>query len=1083
MKIRNIRESFPQKVILLLLSLMFISVTAFSQNEHFNFKTDNIKLRDLLDKIQTQSSYKFLYRSDLVNSTYVKINVSNASLPEVLKQALEKTSLTYQIMDDKLIVISLKGVTASQPQRISGKITDHDTGESMVGVSVVVKGTSQGVITDLDGGFSLDVDRPTTLVFSYIGYLTQNLVVTNQKVLNVNLVQDLKKLDEVVVIGYGTQKKGDVTSSIASVKQKDFMQGSVQDIGQLIQGKVAGLTIYSVSGDPTANTEIKLRGNSTLSGTSSNPLILIDGVPGDFNSVAPSDVESVDVLKDGSAAAIYGTQGTNGVILITTKRASGKNINSVEYSGYLSTQSIAKKLDMSTAADVRQQIADGYRSASDDKGSDTNWLDQITRTPFSQVHNITFRGGNEQTNYLFSANYKKQQGIFIKSDNTVANFRADINHAMFNNLVKVNIGAISRHNNYTTTGDGYSFNGYTYRQSLIYNPTAPVKNSDGSWYEETGAFNYDNPVSRLKESSGENSTAWSRLNSTITIQPIKELKLTALLSYSKYNEMRGYAETKKNISTLRSGLNGYASNGTVESIDRSADLTAEYSKTLGDHSFKVLGGYSYKDNTYRTFWEKNVDFPTDAFGYDDIALGTGITEGNSNAGIGSSKTKTNLIGFFGRGTYNYKDKYLFMGSIRYEAASQLVGTKNPWGTFPAASVGWRISKESFMQDLKFISDLKLRAGYGVTGTQPSALFLGLSTLAYSGYFYSDGSWKQTLSPGRNANPYLRWEEKRESNIGLDYSLFNGRISGAFDYYNRQIHGLLMDYSVPVPPNLVSTTMANVGRMENKGVEILVNVIPVQKKDFEWTTSVNFSTNKNKLLSLSNELYQNTSGYITAGSTGEPIQTYTHRLDVGGEIGNFYGFKVVDISSDGRWIYLDKDGNKVASADFARTDENKRVLGNGLPKFYAGWNNTIRYKNFDLSISMRGAFDFQILNFDRMYLENTQTTAYNRLKSAYSLIYGKAVLSTKEDLEFNSYYIENGDYWKIDNITLGYNFKLKNNKIFKSIRIYVSSLNTCTLTGYKGIDPEVSISGLTPGNDYRDKYPTARTYTLGFNVNF
>ena len=425
-----------------------------------------------------------------------------------------------------------------------------------------------------------------------------------------------------------------------------------------------------------------------------------------------------------------------------------------------------------------------------------------------------------------------------------------------------------------------------------------------------------------------------------------------------------------------------------------------------------------------------------------------------------------------------------MGSLRYEAASQLYGTNNPWGLFPALSLGWRISREPFMESLSFISDLKLRAGYGVTGTQPKDLFLGVATLAYDDYFYSNGEWKKSLSPSRNPNAYLRWEEKKETNVGLDFAFLNGRINGAVDYYMRRIDGLLLNYPVPVPPNLVDHTMANVGIMDNKGLEVQLNIVPVKKKDFQWTSSLNFSTNKNELVTLSNELYEHETGYIEAGYTGEPIQTYTHRIYVGGEVGNFYGFKVVDVTDEGRWVYEDANGEHLTAKEgFAKVDSNKMVLGNGLPKFYAGWNNSFRYKNFDLNITMRGAFDFQILNFERMYLENTQTIAYNRLRSAYDPVFGKTVLSTAEDLEFNSYYVEDGDYWKIENITVGYNFKMDKVKFIKSARLYVSSLNTFVFTGYKGIDPEVQIDGLEPGNDYRDKYPTTRTFTIGFNLNF
>jgi TonB-dependent starch-binding outer membrane protein SusC len=984
------------------------------------------------------------------------------------------------------VIISLffTGYANAQNLAIKGKVISASSKEALPGVSVVIKGTTLGAFTNADGEFSLSVpDANSILVFSFVGMVSQEITVGQQIMINVELVENVTQLNELVVIGYGTQRKGDVTSSIASVKQESFLKGGVRDIGQLIQGKVAGLTISSVSGDPTSNTEVRLRGSSTINGTSTNPLILVDGVPGDFNSVAPEDVESIDVLKDGSSAAIYGTRGTNGVIIITSKRVSGGYKNTVDYSGYTSTQTVTNRLKMSTAADVRNQIAAGYRDASDDIGYSTDWFKQITRTPISQSHDLTFRGGDSKTNYLGTINYKALQGIFLKSDDAITNIRAEINHSMFNDMVKINLGASTRFVKYDCTGDGYSFNGYTYRQANIYNPTAPVKNADGSWYEVTGAFNYDNPLARIKECDGKFTTQYTRANGVVAFEPIKGLIFRSLIAYSKYNETRAYSETKNHISTKRSGYNGYATLGSIDSTTRNLDLTGEYSTTLDKHRFSVLGGYSYLEGAKLSYWMQNCDFPTDAFGYSNIQLGTGLKSGSSLVNIWSGRYANNLIAFFGRATYAFDDKYLFMGSLRREAASQLAGTKNPWGTFPAFSLGWRISKESFMQNYTFVDDIKIRGGYGVTGSQPNQAYLGSATMSYSGYFYSDGTWKNTLSPARNLNPYLRWEEKKETNIGFDFSLLRSRISGTFDYYNRKIDGLLYDFTVPVPPNAVSTTMANVGVMENKGIEVLLNIVPVRTTDFEWTTSVSFSTNKNKLVSLSNDLYTNTSNYFTAGSTGEPIQTYTHRVDIGGPIGNFYGYKVVDVEADGKWIYLNKSGERVSSDKFSYNDTDKMVLGNGVPKFNLSWGNTFKYKNFDLSISMRGAFKFQILNFDRMYLENTKTTAYNRLKSAYDKVYGKAVLSTDEDLEFNSYYIENGNYWKIDNVTLGYNFNFKANKYINSARIYVATLNTLCITGYKGTDPEVSTNGLTPGNDYRDKYPTTRTYTIGINVKF
>ncbi|MBN1951961.1 MAG: SusC/RagA family TonB-linked outer membrane protein [Bacteroidales bacterium] len=974
----------------------------------------------------------------------------------------------------------------AQDITVIGKVSSALTGEALPGVNISVSGTMEGVISDTDGNYTIVVpNENAVLLFSFVGYQDFEILVSKQTIINVELIESLESLDEVVVIGYGTQRKGDVTSAIASVKSEDFIKGGVQDIGQLIQGKVAGLTISSTSGDPTAATEVKLRGTNTLWGTGTAPLVIIDGIPGDFASVAPEDIESIDVLKDGSAAAIYGTRGTNGVIIITTKRASGKYTNKVEYSAYVTTETVSKKMEMFTAEDYRQQIDDGLRDPVYNLGTSTDWFDEISRTPVSQVHTLTFQGGNDQTNYLASLNYRGLQGIFKETNFDVFTGRADINHSMFDGIVKLNLGFLSRQNQFNCNADGSSFSGYTYRQSLIRNPTAPVFNEDGTYHEQTSYFYYENPVAHLYETEGMNKSMWNRMNGTVTITPFEGFSLKAMVSYSKYDQTRGYYETKQHYSNLARNLNGFASNGTQEAIEKLMELTANYTKTSGDHHFSILGGYSYQDLDWWDYWMRNVDFQTDAFEYSNIDLGKGIDEGNLTAGIGSRRYKTNLIGFFGRGTYSYANKYLLMTSVRYEAASQLYGTENPWGLFPAVSVGWRISNEAFMEGLTFVDDLKLRGGYGVTGTQPNNdhLFNGLSTLTYRDPVLVNGEYLYSIVPGRNESPYLRWEEKRETNIGLDYALFDNRVSGTIDLYRYIIDGLLYDFDVPVPPNQLTTTFANAGVMENMGLEVLLNIVPVRTEDVEWVTSFNFSTNKNTLVSLGNEDYEFSQTWLGSGNAGEPIWGFTHRMDIGGEIGNFWGYQVVDVTDEGEWIYLDSLGNEVPYDEFARVDDNRHILGNGIPKYFVGWNNTFKYKNLDLSISMRGAFKFQILNRQRMYYENTSIDYYNRLNTAYDPIFGKVMLSPDMPLQYNSYYIEDGDYVKIDNITLGYTITSADKKYFSSMRIYVSTLNTFTFTNYSGVDPEIPVAGLEPGNDARDKYPTTRSFTAGFNVSF
>lgn len=976
-----------------------------------------------------------------------------------------------------LLTLLSFSLTALAQQKVTGKVKDS-SGEPVIGASVVVKGNNtMGTITDFDGNFMLDVPTKSVLVISYIGCVTQEVPTAGKKSLEIILKEDTKTLDEVVVIGYGTQRKGDVTSSVASVKADNFVKGAVKDVGQLIQGKVAGLAITNPNGDPTGSTQIRLRGTNTIGGANTAPLVLIDGIPGELGTVAPEDVESVDVLKDGSAAAIYGTRGTNGVILITTKQAKGVDINQVEYNGYVSTSLIAKKLDMLNADEFRTLYPD------QDHGADTDWIDEISRTPISHVHNLSLMGGNSKTNYIANLNYASRQGIMKKSDFESFQGRIEVTHRMFDDKLKLKFGLFGKKNQMESTTSGGSFRGWVYGQATRRNPTDPVRNEDGTWNENVSKFEYENPLALLYEAEGNVKKTQLRYNGNIVYNPIKDLTLSAVFSYIRDNMNRGYGETLSHISALRDGLAGWSSVGAYTKMEKLMELTAQYNKEIGAHKFSVLGGYSYNETDFEELWIDNYGFQDDYFGgWHNIGIGSALKDGKAN--IGSKKTPTNLIGFFGRATYSFKNRYLLMGALRYEGASQLWGTDNAWGLFPSVSVGWRITEEAFMKNQKIFDDLKLRVGYGVTGSQPKDPFLGVAMLKYGSYAFVNGNWIQTIVPASNPNPDLKWEEKKETNIGLDFVSWGGRLSGSIDYYNRDVDGLIYEYGVPTPPNLYNKTMANGGTMRNRGVEVLVTVVPVQNKDFEWSTTGTFSLNSNKLISLSGSIFKSDYDYFNTGTVEYSGQVAdSHRVQVGESIGNFYGFKVVDVDSEGRWIYEDRNGELVNYKDFTHAPEDKHVIGNGLPKWYAGWNNTLRYKNFDLNVTMRGAFGFQIINGGRMNYENVKNSRFeNRLKSVNDLVFGKHTLSPEVEPEFNSYYVEDGDYWKIDNITLGYSFG-QVGKYIKSLRIYGSVLNALTITGYKGIDPEVSTDGLTPGYDTRDRYPSVRSFTFGVNVKF
>ncbi|HEY1194204.1 TonB-dependent receptor [Flavobacterium sp.] len=959
-------------------------------------------------------------------------------------------------------------------QKISGKITDSNN-LPLPGVSVLEKNTSNAVASDFDGNFEITTKgNNPILVFSYIGLKTQEIKTDGKKVLKVVLDSDVNELTEVVLIGYGSQKKGDVTSAIASVKSEDFVQGNVRDAAQLIQGKVAGLTVTAPSGDPTAGSQIQLRGISTISG-GSGPLILVDGVPGSLTTVAPEDIASIDVLKDGSATAIYGTRGTNGVVIITTKSGSSNTKPTIEYNGYSTVSTISRRMNFLDAGQLRQKMAEGYKfigANSQDFGGDTDWLDEITRSAITQTHNILFRGGNDVTNASASINYKGGDGIFLKSDNTRMTGRADISHAMFDKKLKTNIGFITSEQIYNALGDGESFNPYIYRQALIRNPTEPIKDQNGKWYERDVYF-YDNPVGYIEETQGENRFRNTRFDFSMSYDFTDHLRVKGVYTRKGNSFIKGFYQTKNHVSTVKYAQDGFASRSAEDYRGNYGEFTVDYKQSFGKHNVTGLAGYNYEDNTTEGFWATNRRFPTDAFTYNNIGSGQGLQLGE--AGMGSYKNANTLIAFFARVTYNYDNRYLLMASLRHEGSSRF-GEDNKWGNFPGVSVGWRMNNENFLKETKWLTNLKLRAGFGITGINAGENYQSLSGLTYGSYFLNDGKWIRELVPTRNANPDLRWEKKEELNFGLDFGFFDERISGAIDYYSRTTKDALMNYSVPTPPYFYGTIAANAAEIKNSGLEILLNVTPIKTKDFSWTANFTYSTNTNKMVSLSNDKFQLTNNFFDAGYTGEPIQISTHRVQEGQPIGNFYGLKSVDITDDGIWIIEKPDGTRIPATE--ATTEDRQILGNGLPKSYYGLNNTLRYKNWDMNMNLRGATGYQILNFSRMFYENP-TVAYNTLDSAYDKVYGKAVLSDVQ--RYVSYYVEDGDFLKIDNVTIGYTLPKSTFKFIETLRIYFAGNNLATFTGYKGIDPEVNRIGLDPGNDDRDKYPSTRSFSLGLNI--
>lgn len=1006
---------------------------------------------------QTQNISGFVHSQAYVKAIACLVFACGGALPTL---AASETSSSPKVENVQQNEVTVKGVVKDA------------NGEAIIGASVIEKGNAKnGTVTDIDGNYTLKVKRGATLTISYIGYISQET-----KGGNIILEEDLKSLNEVVVIGYGTQKKADVTSAVVSVKAEDFTKGNFNDAGDLIKGKVAGLTITRPSGDPGATTQISLRGIATVSGNA-QPLVLVDGVPGSLSSVPPENIASIDVLKDASAAAIYGTRGAGGVIIITTKTGQREQRTEVTYNGYVSFSTWAKKADFMTSSDIR-----AGKTTFNDEGYDTDWLDAISRVGVTQNHSISLSGGTAKTSYFGNFTYRKAEGVMKKTGNESMSVAFDMSHWMLNDMLKLNI---------KVNADQYQYdvNDATtiYRQAVIRNPTSPIWNEDGS-YNEGSLLQYWNPVSLQNEQSGKNKSQTVKMTGNLTFEPIKGWQTNLMLSKDQTINRGGkYYTSNHSLQGVnqKGSYSGSASQSGYTSEATYLELTSKFMKNFNNvHRLDALAGYSYSEDVYDDASMWNGNFPTDYFSYYNMGLGSKLTDGQ--ASMSSSKNSSKLIGFFGRVSYGYADRYNILASLRYEGSSKF-GDNHKWGAFPSVSLGWNIMNESFMKSTKsWLNNLKLRAGWGITGVIPGSSYLSLLRYSYNGgNYYRNGKWNKGLKAASNPNPDLKWETAREFNAGIDWSVFNDRLSGSFDYYNKKTSDMLYDYTVPSPPNLYTTTTANVGEMRNTGFELMIKGVPVQTKDWRWETQATLQHNSNKLVSLSNDLYQTDNTQWLQG-VGDPVTQYTHRVAVGESLGQIWSLKAVGVSDQG--LFLIENPKTGQCAEFYQEMRNDydnwyEYMGSGIPKFTLGWNNTINYKDFDLSLQCNGQFGYKIINQQRVFYENN-AHAYNKLKSAADAIGGNRPLSGAQSQVVTSYYIEQGDYFKLSSLTLGYTYTPKKKTYIQNARLYGSVYNVFTITKYKGTDPELGSDNFwTAGVDDRDKYPTVRSFTIGLNVTF
>ena len=971
---------------------------------------------------------------------------------------------------------------AQEMLKVQGTVTDA-SGEPLIGVNVRTSSSRAGAVTDMDGNYTIEVSPKATLVFSYVGFESLTEAVKGRKKINVTMKEDAGVLNEVVVIGYGTMDKKELTSAISHVGEKDFLTISSLDPSMMIQGKVAGVSITNTgAGDPNNQASIQIRGVSSRS-AGLGPLIVIDGVPGgNLTNINPNDIASFDVLKDGAASAIYGTRGSNGVIVVTTKKGSKDGRLHTSYSGMCSWDVMIKDLKMMSAQDYRD-VRLGWGDSGVDLGGNVDWLDAVSRTGFTQQHTLTLSGGNEKSNYRVSADYRDAKGIDLRSRRQEYGGRASIMHTTKGGLFTITANIAPRII-YRDQADWSVF-----KDAIEANPTTPLMDPENPtrYYNFQGQVAGSNPVERQLLETDHGDTKLLDWDGTVKLNLLPllmkdgkgnhNLSTQIMFADHQYDNNNSWFRPSTSTIAINNGRDGEASRSYSKERQYVAEWLANYMGSFGKHNVKGMLGYSYQYSQYSGLNAENKDFPNDALGPDNLGSGEYVKD-EGEVGMGSYKNDAKLIAFFGRVSYDYDGKYLFTASLRHEGSSKF-GANHKWGNFPAVSAGWRISQEKFMKNIKWISDLKIRGDYGVTGNQDFGSYKSLNTMTGFGYYIYNGKYFQVWGPAKNVNPDLRWEKAKNWNIGIDFSLFKNRFYGSLNYFNRKTEDLLGDYKVSVPPYLFDNTFVNVGTMKNYGFEFDLNLKAVNTKDFSYDLSFVGTTMQNKFVDFSNSEFVG-QDYYDVVSTSDPYPFYNlQRIEKGQSLGNFYMWKYAGHTTDGEWLVYDKDGEIIRASQATAADRVK--VGNGMPKFTMSSSHNFRYKNIDLSLFFRGAFGYDIFNIHDFYY-GTRNFTGNRLQKAYGKNFQ---ISGNSNPVVCDYFLEKGDYLKLDMVTLGYTFDLSKCRFLDRVRLYGTVKNVFTLTKFSGIDPSnYQVNGLTPGaQGSRDYFPSTRQFILGMTVDF
>jgi iron complex outermembrane receptor protein len=1072
-------------IVLLLVGMLQASASLYSQNVRLNISLNDKSIKDVFREIEKQSKFHFLYNDDFVDlDRVVSLSMNESRVEDILLTLFERANVTFKVLDNNLIVITPSEIGAFQQIRVTGTVTDSETGDPLPGVNIIVDGTTVGVVTDIDGRYSIEVPSADgTLVFSFIGYSSQQVPLAGKNVIDIVLVPDIQALEEVVVVGYGVQRRSDVTGATARLTEANMNKAVATSPVEMMQGRVTGVNISQNNGEPGGGMSVRIRGSHSIR-AGQDPLYVVDGVPLDNADITPAggsasgisgsanknpisflnpdDIESIDVLKDASSTAIYGARGANGVVLITTKK--GKQGEGVlTYDGYTGVSSLREKLPILSAAEFKAyRTPDG--SALEDRGSNVDWQDEIFRRAMIQSHTVTYGGGTDKHTYRASLGYQNQEGIVKTTGMNKVNGKIQVTQKAFKNRLLLTGNLIASHikDRRAPIGETGGYEGDVILTALKLNPTYPIYNPDGSYFQYSTTQR--NPIAMLNLTNDITLTDHIIANMSGELDIFKGFKYKLNVSFD-----RTVAERRVNQDNDLTYLpnNGEANINSITANSRLIENFVTYTTDIGDdHSLTVLGGHAYQ-----YFMVTGSELNVNGFTVEDILYTNNLRYGNfSNANTNSYASENELQSFFGRINYGFRNKYLFTFTGRADGSSRF-GKEQKYGFFPSGAFAWRLSEEDFLKSNNTVNNLKLRVGWGRTGNQeiPNTI----SLLAVGTNASANGYFNGTLSPGitfiRTPNPSIRWETTTQTDIGLDFGMFGDRLNGTIDFFHKVTKDVLLEITASLAPT--TTQWQNVKDLQivNNGIEVGLNGVIVKSDNFTWDAGLNFSYIKNEVQDLPITLIEtgNASGQ---GLSGTRVQIITNNQP----IGTFYGRVFQGFDSNGLSVYKeDANGQEVLE-----------YLGSALPDYTYSFNSKFQYGNLDLSMFWYGMNGNKVYNnaANALFVKGSLNSGSNVTKDVRN-----SSESVSNSNAFSSRFIEDGSFLRLSNVTLGYTLKSKAVPWLNMARIYVTGNNLLLFTDYSGYDPEVNSdaneNGVPSLGINYTNYPRASSYTVGISLQF